>query len=106
MRRLLTRPRSEGQKIRGTRASQVWSQSCDAFDTHVASIGISRDLMNLQDSVRMDTPMNVRKQFIIRALEIWLFITDRGSALEHRLYACSGETFNCHPEAIPIPLNL
>ena len=50
--------------------------------------------------------MDVRKQFIIRAIEIWLFITNRGSAFKHRFYTSRGETFYGHPEAIPIPLNL
>ena len=58
------------------------SPSCDALDTQVGSISTSRNMMNLQDSIRMDTSMDVRKQFIICAIEIWLFITNRGSALK------------------------
>ena len=35
----------------------------------------------------MDTPKDVRKQFIISSIEIRLRVANWGSALEHRFYA-------------------
>ena len=54
----------------------------------------------------MDASMDVRKQFIIRAIEIWLFIANRSGALKYRFYTGRGETLYGHPEAVPVPLHL
>lgn len=54
----------------------------------------------------MDTPKDVRKQFIISSIEIRLRVANWGSAFEHRFYAGRSKALYLHFQAIPVTFNV
>ena len=54
----------------------------------------------------MDAIKNVRKQFIIGAVEIWLFVANRCSTFKNSFYPDLGKALDRHPKAVPLTLNI